>query len=340
MRNKTKVRKIINLLIQVLILIVTYLFIYKQVFLKTDIQGIIRMINNDLAKPGFSHSLMIVIILMVINWGLEALKWKLLIGKVEKVGFFRSFQAVLTGASISSFTPNRVGEYFGRVFILREASHIEGILITILGSMSQLLVTVLTGTIALLAFIPGYLPGSFLADRYIYYALFTLVLALDILLVGLFFNVSVLSVLKEKILRNGLKRLRKFFRIFAFFHNREMATVMVLSFSRYVVFSTQFYLLLRMFEVPVPYLQAIILIPLIYLIMAVIPTIALTELGIRGSVAIYFFGLYLAAAQTNPEQYNLGILSASTLLWLINLGIPALVGTAFIFRLQFFRRND
>lgn len=340
MRNRTNVRKITNLLLQLLILAVTYLFIYKQVFVKTDLQGILRTFEDDLRKPGFLSGFLVILLLMVVNWSLEAWKWKLLIGKVEKVGFFRAFQAVLTGASISSFTPNRVGEYFGRVFILREASHIEGILITILGSMSQLLITVLTGSLALLAFIPEYMPGFVAANNYLYYGLIALILALDVLLVGLFYNVSVLSTLKERILRNGLKKLRRFFRVFAFFHNREIATMMTLSLLRYIVFSTQFYLLLGIFAVPVPYLEAIVLIPLIYFIMTVIPTIALTELGIRGSVAIYFFGMYLAMHHPDYAQFNLGILSASTLLWLINLGIPALIGTIFVFRLQFFRKGD
>jgi hypothetical protein len=34
---------------------------------------------------------------------------------------------------------------------------------------------------------------------------------------------------------------------------------------------------------------------------------------------------------------KLGILAASTSLWLINIGLPALLGMIFIFRLQFFR---
>jgi len=37
---------------------------------------------------------------------------------------------------------------------------------------------------------------------------------------------------------------------------------------------------------------------------------------------------------------NLGILAASVLLWFINLGIPAIVGSAFLFRLQFFRNVE
>lgn len=338
MKKLSKVQKIVNLLIQSAIFLVTCLFIYHQVFQKTDLPGLLRTMEEDLLKPEFQAGLLLVIFMMFVNWGLEAYKWKYLIGKVEKISFFKAFQAVLTGISISSFIPNRVGEFFGRVYILKTASRIESILITVVGSMSQLLITVLAGSIALLIFVPQYLSGAGFSHGYLYYTLIALVAALDFLLLALFFKLSFLTTLKERILQNGLKRFRKFFRVFAFYHNREIGTVILLSFGRYLVFSTQFYLLLFMFDVRVPYFNALVLIALIYFIMAIIPTIALTELGIRGSVALYIFGLYFGQFLHIAEKYNIGIFAASTLLWMINLGIPALFGTIFVFRLQFFRK--
>jgi uncharacterized membrane protein YbhN (UPF0104 family) len=339
MKNLSKVQKIMNLLIQLAIFLVTCLFIYHRVFHKTDFSGFAHTIEDYLVKPGFISGLLFVFFLMFVNWSLEAYKWKYLIGKVEKVSFFKSFQAVLTGISVSSFIPNRVGEFFGRIFILKTASRIEGMLITVVGSMSQLLITVLAGSISLLIFIPRYLSDGGFSKGYIYYSLVAIVMTLDFLLVSLFFRLSFLSTLKERILQNGLKRFRKFFRIFAFYHNREMGTVLFLSLTRYLVFSTQFYLLLMLFGVRIPYFDALELIALVYFIMAVIPTIAVTELGIRGSVALYVFSLYFMPMVPMAGTNNMGVFMASTLLWIINLGIPALVGTIFVFRLKFFRNK-
>ena len=328
-----------NLLIQLGIFLATCFFIYHQVFQKSNLPGILLIIEHDLVMPEFQTGLLLVFFLMCVNWSTEAYKWKFLIEKVEAIGFFKALQAVLTGISISSFIPNRVGEYFGRVFILKTASRIESILITVVGSVSQLLITVLAGSVALLIFIPRYLPDTGFSQGYLYYCLIMLVMTLDFLLVALFFKLSFLTTLKERILQNGLVRLRKFFRVFAFYHNREIAIVLLLSITRYLVFSTQFYLLLRLFDVNVPYPDALVLIALIYLIMAIIPTIALTELGIRGSVALYIFGLCSGHMLPVAGNSNLGIFAASTLLWMINLGIPALIGTIFVFRLQFFRNT-
>ncbi|MCX6280409.1 MAG: lysylphosphatidylglycerol synthase domain-containing protein [Bacteroidetes bacterium] len=336
----TKLYKRYNLLIQLVILIVSYLFIINQVFWKQDLPALLKTLEDDISSPRFLWLLSLILILMIFNWLIEAWKWKNLISKVEEVNLKQSVLAVLTGVTISSFTPNRVGEYFGRAFILKKASHVEGILITVIGSMSQLLVTIVTGSVALLVFLPIFMPGASFITGYLYYAFIALVLLLDFLLLGLFFNVSFLSTWKEKILRNGLNRIRKYFRVFTLYSNRDLWIVMALSFARYFVFSTQYLLLLIALGVKVPFYYAYLLISLIYLIMAIIPTIALTELGIRGSVAIYFFGFYFNPLMTVSADLNLGILTASVLLWVINLGIPAVTGSIFLFRLQFFRSNE
>jgi uncharacterized membrane protein YbhN (UPF0104 family) len=339
MKNLSKVQKIMNLLIQLAIFLVTCFFIYHQVFQKAGLSELKLSLKVNFLKPEFQTGMMLVMILMLVNLSLEAYKWKYLIGKVEEIGFFTAFQAVLTGISTSSFFPNRVGEFLGRVFFLKKASRIEGILITVVGSMSQLLVTVLAGSIALLIFIPMYIYGLGFIDGYLYYGLVILVLTLDMLVVALFFKISFLATLKERILQNGLKRLQKFFRVFAFYHNREMATVILLSCTRYLVFASQFYLLLIFFDVKISYFNALMLIALIYFIMAIIPTVTLTELGVRGSVALYVFGLYFGQHIPIAAKNSMGVFAASTLLWMINLGLPALVGTMFVFRMRFFRKT-
>ena len=73
-----------------------------------------------------------------------------------------------------------------------------------------------------------------------------------------------------------------------------------------------------------------ILIMTMLFVISIIPTIAITEIGVRGPVAIFLFGLLSAN--------TIGILSATFVMWVINLLLPALIGTAFIFTLKFFRK--
>ncbi len=339
MINKTKVGKTYNKLIQVVILLLAYWFIYDQVFYRKNLPQVWKVLIEDFNSEGFTWLLVGVILLMFVNWAVEAMKWKYLMAKIERISFWKSYEAVLTGVTVSSFTPNRIGEYFGRVFILNTGSRVEGILVTILGSMSQLMITIFTGSAALLAFIPLFLTTNWNVNGYLYYALVAGVVGFNVLILGFYLNVSFLSTLKEKLLRNGLKKIRKFFRIFAFYHNRELISILLYSLVRYIIFSFQFFILLRIFHVPIPYLDAMMLISLIYYVMAIIPTIALTELGIRGSVALYFFGIYFSGVAGSMDDINFGVLAASTLLWAINLGLPALFGSIFVFRLKFFRKS-
>ena len=119
---------------------------------------------------------------------------------------------------------------------------------------------------------------------------------------------------------------------------KELLQVLLISFLRYVVFSTQYYIFLHLFGINIPLLHAFVLISVIYLVMMMVPSIALTEIGIRGSVSIYMFSLYLQKTGAFPGDYHLGIFAASSLLWLLNIVIPAILGTFFVFNLKFFRK--
>jgi uncharacterized membrane protein YbhN (UPF0104 family) len=344
---KTKVRKTYNFLIRLGIVLVTYGFIYQQVFYRRDLESIYRIFLDKLDNPWFIRLVMLAGLLMLLNWGTEAFKWAFLIRKVEKVRWFRSFKAVLTGVAVSSFTPNRVGEYFGRVFILEKANRIESIFITILGSMSQLLITFLAGTICIfLLFISHHramLDFFNIAPHLYDYFLWgggILILGLDILFVLLFLNISVLSSLAGRFRGKTLEKLTSYIQVLSTYRSTELLYVILLSALRYLIFSVQLYLLLLAFSVDLPFLQGMIVIGTVFFAITLVPTIAIAELGIRGSVAIFIFGLYYGEPLGMSHELSLGIVAATTSLWLINLALPALAGGIFAFSLKFFRRSS
>lgn len=339
MFRKTKIQKTYNLLIQSWILIMAYGFLYYQVFYQTTLPTIMSWLRNNNLQTQDLGIWGTVVVLMVVNWGIEAFKWKYLMSKIEYIPFLKAYQAVLTGITISSFTPNRIGEYFGRVFILRNGNRVEGILITVLGSMGQLLVTLLAGSIGFIVLIVYFLTPSWVFSGYFLIPLIALVIGFNLILIGLFFHVSFLSGLIQKVSGSRLNKVQKFFRIFDCYTSKELLVILVLSAFRYLLFSTQFYLLLQLFGVTITLPEAWMLISVIFLVLAIIPSVALAELGIRGSVAVYFFSLCFTQSNGMTEPFTLGVLAASVMLWVINLGIPAIAGTGFIFRLKFFIRN-
>ena len=342
---KTKVNKTYNYILRLGIVFFTYGFIYKQIFHKKDIYALFSQLEKSVESSYFIILLIVVFTLMFVNWMVESIKWRYLILKIENISIIKSLEAVFTGISISAFTPNRIGEYFGRVFILDRANPWKAILVTIIGSMSQLLTTLILGSIGLLLFINTY--KSFIINffyinqqffMWLYSGAIILTLFVDVFLLLLFLNVPVVTDYVNKLVKKRWRRIRSYISVLGEYQSRELLKVIMMSFTRYMIFTAQFYLLLRMFEVNIPYYHAMIIISMVYFVITVIPTVALTELGIRGSVSIYFLGLYFDKFQTLNDAVKLGIVSASTGLWLINLAIPALMGTIFVFRLKFFRK--
>jgi hypothetical protein len=335
--SKAKIRKTFNYLIRALIVAVTYGFIYRQVFVNRKLDDIGQSIGDMLSGKPAWLMLLLMLTMMAVNWGAETAKWRLLITRIERVSFFRAYKAVLTGASVSLFTPNRTGEFLGRVFILEKANHIEGILVTIVGSFAQVVITLCLGLFAFLAYAGLYISVSPGFQAYLVASLVIAVPSLVFLLLLLYYRIGLVSQLIRRLLPSRWERFSAYLEVVSRLNSRELTAALLLSLFRYVVFGTQFFLLIRFFGVALPAGQAMILIPVIYLIMTVLPTVALTDLGIRGSVSVYIFSKYLGAAAI-PEA-GLAIVAASSALWLINLIIPALLGTFFVFNLQFFRKN-
>ena len=324
-----KSKKAISFLLKISIVALALFFLYDQLksnisFRQFDLNNIFLTLKNNLSV------LILVIFLMFLNWFVESLKWRFLISKIEKVSIKTSLRAVFSGITVSSFTPNRVGEYGGRVFCLKHADRIQGVLITVIGSMAQLIVTIVFGLVGILL-LPNLMPSFdlFLKDlEFSYPIILFVVILLSTLLILLFLNASVFTILLSKF--RFLAKFSKYSKVFSFYSSSELLEVLVYSFVRYIIFTSQYFILLNIFSVEVSYINSMILITTMLFVVSVIPTVAIAEIGIRGSVALYLFGLL--------SNNSIGILSATFSLWIINLVLPALIGIIFIFTLRFFRK--
>lgn len=277
---------------------------------------------------------------MLVNWGVESLKWQFLINKVEKVSFLKSFEAVLSGISVSIFTPNRVGEWFGRVFIMKKANPWKGVFITMIGSFSQLLITIIVGSISLLVYIPIYFSEAEFYSPLILYGMILIVVVIIVTLLLIFLNITSLPIVVSKVLKKRFIHINEYFSVISSYSTGELLTVLLFSFLRYCVFTLQFYILLMLFSVEIPLLHGLMIISMVFFVMTAIPTVTLAELGVRGSVSLYFIGQYFELFSVRTDSINIGIVSSTSTLWLINLAIPALLGTLFVYRLNFFRKKS
>ncbi len=326
MINKALSYKGISLFIKLLIAGTSLYYIYYKVFTGHDSEKVLDELVSVFEKV-CPLDVFILFILMLLNWSLESVKWSWIIKHLEPISFLKSFKAVLTGLTVSIFTPNRVGEFGGRIFFLRKESRIQGILLTFLGSASQLLVTILMGAIALLFYLPGYTDITRQQTPYLYFTLVIIVVLMMVALPLAYFNVSLLNSFAKKI--KLLKKIQHYLEALNEYSIVELTKILSLSFFRYVVFTAQFYLLLKLYGVELNFKEGFIMIALTFFAITAIPTYTVTELGVRGSAALAFIGLL--------SDNNTGIITASFALWIINIAIPAIAGSVFVFQLNFFK---
>ena len=255
----------------------------------------------------------LIIILMIINWSIEAYKWKFSLKKIVSINFRIALFSVLAGTTAAIISPNRSGEPIGRAYFLKQEDKANGLGAAIICSISQFTVTVITGLLVFPLFsmyFPQYLSPS---NTYLLSAILVI-----ITLVIYFKSNYVLKKISSLKIINKLPFIKN---IDGNSFNSNLWILLLLSFSRYIVFFVQFYFMLKIWGIKIEIQEAFVAIAMTYFITTIIPTTTLVELGIRCSSSIYFIGHF--------DNQPLIITIASMSLWLINISIPGLLGSLF-----------
>lgn len=331
-----KIAKVLNLVLKLLILVVSYGYIYFRLVRSGSLETAWQGFVERSAGTEFWLLLSLMLVLMLLNWSLEALKWRYVLRRIERIGFVTALKAVLAGVTVSSFTPNRTGEYFGRVFVLRNTNPWKAAFATVVSSMSQLAITLVVGGLALIVFLRGYIPYGDYVSAPVFYGVLASILLFVTLVLLLFYNIRLLDPLLRRFTRKRWTGIREQLTVFRMYPASELSILLGYSLLRYLVFCTQFWLLIRFFGLPLGYWEGLMVVAGIYFVMAAIPTIALSELGVRGFLAVFFLEWFYADQFILADQAGFAAVSAASLIWVINLVIPALIGGIFVLQLRFF----
>jgi len=302
--------------------------IYHQIQKQPDLSSAWQSIKASFHTP-LAWNAVGVIILMCANWSVEAIKWKIAVRPIQSVSFFKSLRAILSGVSFSVSTPNRVGEYLGRVLYMDEGNRLKTISITIVCSISQLIITLLMGFIGLVILRPGIESTQLLSPiwmKVIEYGV--LIVLLGLLL--FYFRLSWLIKWVDRL--PGNNRFAYLIRALEDFDAALLLKLLLLSAFRFAIFILQYYLLFHLFAVHVSAINILWAVSLSFLVMAVIPTIAIAELVQRGKVMTTIMALFT----TN----ELGVSFATAGIWLINLILPAIIGSLLILSIRKLYQNE
>lgn len=319
-----KQKKILSYLIKFSVLVLATVFIYKKLSNNENLKNFVELING-LQKSDVVLCLTGVFVLMLLNWFVESVKWQFLVKRVEEISLWRAIESVFCGLTWAVFTPNRIGEYGGRVFFLSSRKRIKGAVAMSVGHIAQMVLTNIAGAVAIIWFLYTFqeLNGWLLI----------LTSALGIVFCGFFivfyFNIHWLSNLVSKI--GFLKKFSRFFDVLESYSKQELFKVMLFSLLRFVVFTSQYLLIMKLLIPEIAVYECVLLVFILFFVQSALPSLDLLDFGVRSMTATYFFS-YI----THQE---IAVMAAASLIWFVNLIIPAVIGSFFVFKLKFFGNN-
>ncbi len=301
--------------------IVIIAFIYKQLFYDKNIiilfQPIFEKFNNT-----FVYICISVVSLSFINWSLESLKWKIALISIEKTNFKTALFSVYSGVATSFFFPNRAGDFIGKLSYISPSRQKYAFVAHLVNGLVQLFITIFFGFLSLILLVFAFNFNS---------------VSLNIILfLGGFIIAFVIMFLFSKKIKNFvLKILQKnpnWFQRINFIkenmHKKHIYWLLLLSVGRYLIFNFQLYLFCSFFAIPIDAKILFLMFFAMYFISTVIPTFVFSEIGARVSVLVWLAMIFFENTDiiSNHKEIYLFLLIATTLVWIINVILPSLIG--------------
>jgi hypothetical protein len=314
-------KKIISLIIKVLIVAVTFWLVHAKLIANGDLKDFIKLISN-IPKTKIFIVLGIVFLMMLVNWLLEAAKWKMLIKKIEPLTLWRATESVFCGLTWAIFTPNRIGEYGGRVFFLSPKRRIIGVVAMVVGNVAQLMLKNVFGAISICIFVYRFTP----INSMLFSALCLLATVFVLFSVIFYFNIKWVNgiLLSMKFTR----KYKKFYALLARYKKVELMKILLLSLARYTIFSIQYFIVFLWLIPGIKLVDVCMLINILFFVQSFLPSLDLLDIGTKSLTGVFFF-------QYVTNQ-NVAVVACIASIWLINIIIPAILGSYFVFKLNFF----
>lgn len=299
-----KAKQFLVLLIKLLIVGGAFYFIYNQLANndKLDWQKFITLFRKNQSVLGIGF----ILLLSVLNRYFEILKWQNLAKVIHEISLGEATKQVLAALTAGIFTPNGVGEYAGKALFYPKSEAKQVVFLNLICNGIQMILTVIFGLFGLLYF-------------NVKYEVIT-IQTVAILFGGFVLLFIVLFSLKKiKIKGYSIEKLlHKINGIPKAVHRKNI----LLGVLRYLVFSHQYYVLFLAFDVDLPYFTLIATIAVVYFLASSLPTFQFLDFAVKGSVAIYFFGIL------GVNEWI--VVFISTLMWFLNVVLPVIIGAYYV----------
>lgn len=250
------------------------------------------------------------IVLVLFNIGAELVKWLIVLRQSsDNSKLTHAIKSLLSGFAIGAIGFNGIGNFLGRIVWFSKRERWKLTFLTLFTNFSQLLITIWVGALAFVFF-----PFNHNLDIELYVKGLVGVL----LLASLF---CYFSPQLFKFIFNKWKNIQHIFVETTSVMKRIRIPVLTVSLFRYIMFTLQFFLVLSAFQSEINW-DLLFLIPQIYIVSSLIPSLLVGKLMVRESVSLLVLSIYI--------QNDFTILLTSLIIWLVNIVLPALAGLLII----------
>lgn len=299
-----KTKQFLVLLIKLLIVGGAFYFIYDQLANndKLDWQKFLILFKKNQSVSGIAF----ILFLSVLNRFFEILKWQNLVLVIHKITLGDATKQVLGALTAGLFTPNGVGEYAGKALFFEKTVTKKIIFLNLICNGIQMVLTVIFGIFGLLYFNANY-------------NVITAKTVIIIFVISILFFLFSFFLKKINIKGYSIEKLiHKINEIPKSIHQKNV----FLGVCRYLVFSHQYYFLFLAFNVDLPYLIMMACISSVYFLASSLPTFQFVDFAVKGSVAVYFFGIL------GVNEWI--VIFISTLMWFLNVVLPVIIGSYYV----------
>jgi len=326
--STSRFRKGLNLVFKVLIVGLLAWVLYRQRIAGQDLPAMYQHFVRGLQSAELGW-LWLCVLLMPVNWLLESLKWQVFTRTFTQMTVGQHLRAVVAGVTFSLFTPNRLGDYLGRLLVIPTAEKGQILVATLAAGYVQLMVLLSMGWLGALYFLPQFttLEWATLSPFVFVGVGGTILLIILLLWVDklLFFVKKWPWIQRFAWVRHSMNVMRTY-------RQRLVVAGIGWAFLRYVVYSVQYYGMLQCTGLNIPPGSAFAGIATVFLLQTSVPLPPALGLLARGEIALFVWGVF----GTN----DLSVLTASYGLFFINLLLPGLWGLTTIIRINLLKPND
>jgi hypothetical protein len=299
-----KAKQFLVLLAKLLIVGGAFYFIYSQLANndKLDWEKFIILFKKNQSFAGISF----ILLLSVLNRFFEILKWQNLVSCLQKISLAEASKQVLGALTAGLFTPNGVGEYAGKALFFEKSKVKKIVFLNLICNGIQMILSVIFGVFGLLYFNVNY---NIITSKTV-----SILFGICFLLFGILFFSKKINIKGYSI----EKLIHKINEIPKSIHQKNI----FLAVCRYLTFSHQYYFLFLAFDVDLPYFTMMATIASVYFLASSLPTFQFLDFAVKGSVAVYFFGIL------GVNEWI--VVFISTLMWFLNVVLPVVIGSYYV----------